>query len=567
MLKKDERIEKKLTKSFLTVSLITAISAILGLVALVVIANRYSYALTNFGFAQGDIGKAMFEFADVRSSLRAVIGYDDEDAIKTVLQQHQDSTAAFKENFAEIEKTIVSESGRETYEKIEKELENYWEIDARIIEIGNTTDREQCRVAQSIAIEELAPVYATIYEDLDDLLEVKVQEGKKLSNTLNILSIVLSVVIVLVIAASIVLSMRIGKKIAMGISGPLAELGKRFKLFATGDLTSPFPESDSEDEVADMVRDAVEMANMLKTIIRDIGELLKEMESGNYAITSKVQDSYTNDFRQVILSLRGLRDQMTKTLRSIGEASDQVSSGSMNLADAAQSLAEGATEQAGAVEELQATIIDITETMEMSAKSAEESYNQAQNYADEADRSREEMHTMVTAMEKISESSAKIGNIISEIESIASQTNLLSLNASIEAARAGEAGRGFSVVAEEIRQLAEQSAKAAVDTRELIESSMKEIAEGSRAVERASGSIDNVVSGIKQIAESSKNLSVMVITQAETMRQAEQGISQISEVVQNNSATAEESSATSQQLSAQAATLDELVGQFTLYDK
>ncbi len=567
MLKKDERIEKKLTKSFLTVSLITAISAILGLVALVVVANRYSYALTNFGFAQGDIGKAMFEFADVRSSLRAVIGYDDEDAIKTVLQQHQDSTAAFKENFAEIEKTIVSESGRETYEKIEKELEYYWEIDARIIEIGNTTDREQCRVAQSIAIEELAPVYATIYEDLDDLLEVKVQEGKELSNTLNILSIVLSVVIVLVIAASIVLSMRIGKKIAMGISGPLTELGKRFKLFATGDLTSPFPESDSEDEVADMVRDAVEMANMLKTIIRDIGELLKEMESGNYAITSKVQDSYTNDFRQVILSLRGLRDQMTKTLRSIGEASDQVSSGSMNLADAAQSLAEGATEQAGAVEELQATIIDITETMEMSAKSAEESYNQAQNYADEADRSREEMHTMVTAMEKISESSAKIGNIISEIESIASQTNLLSLNASIEAARAGEAGRGFSVVAEEIRQLAEQSAKAAVDTRELIESSMKEIAEGSRAVERASGSIDNVVSGIKQIAESSKNLSVMVITQAETMRQAEQGISQISEVVQNNSATAEESSATSQQLSAQAATLDELVGQFTLYDK
>lgn len=567
MLKKDERIEKKLTKSFLTVSLITAISAILGLVALVVVANRYSYALTNFGFAQGDIGKAMFEFADVRSSLRAVIGYDDEDAIKTVLQQHQDSTAAFKENFAEIEKTIVSESGRETYEKIEKELENYWEIDARIIEIGNTTDREQCRVAQSIAIEELAPVYAIIYEDLDSLLEVKVQEGKKLSNTLNILSIVLSIVIVLVIAASIVLSMRIGKKIAMGISGPLTELGKRFKLFATGDLTSPFPESDSEDEVADMVRDAVEMANMLKTIIRDIGELLKEMESGNYAITSKVQDSYTNDFRQVIVSLRGLRDQMTKTLRSIGEASDQVSSGSMNLADAAQSLAEGATEQAGAVEELQATIIDITETMEMSAKSAEESYNQAQNYADEADRSREEMHTMVTAMEKISESSAKIGNIISEIESIASQTNLLSLNASIEAARAGEAGRGFSVVAEEIRQLAEQSAKAAVDTRELIESSMKEIAEGSRAVERASGSIDNVVSGIKQIAESSKNLSVMVITQAETMRQAEQGISQISEVVQNNSATAEESSATSQQLSAQAATLDELVGQFTLYDK
>ncbi|MCI8890132.1 MAG: HAMP domain-containing protein [Eubacterium sp.] len=567
MFKKDERIEKKLTKSFLTVSLITAISAVLGLIALIVVANRYSYALTNFGFAQGDIGKAMFEFADIRSSLRAVIGYDDADAIEEVLKQHEESVAAFEQSFAEIEKTIVSESGKETYEKIKAELENYWVLDEKILSVGATTDRSLCRQAQDMALEQLAPVYGTIYADLDDLLEVKVEEGQKLSQTLTILSAILSIVIVVVIVGAVILSMRIGKKIAIGISGPLNELGKRFKMFATGDLTSPFPESDSEDEVADMVHDAVDMANMLKVIIRDIGELLKEMENGNYAVTSKVQEKYTNDFQQVIKSMRGLRNQMTKTLRSIGEASDQVSSGSMNLADAAQSLAEGATEQAGAVEELQATIIDITETMELSAKSAEESYNLAQNYADEADHSREEMETMVTAMEKISESSAKIGNIISEIESIASQTNLLSLNASIEAARAGEAGRGFSVVAEEIRQLAEQSAKAAVDTRELIESSMKEIAEGSRAVERASGSIDTVVSGIKQIAESSKNLSVMVINQAGTMRQAEQGISQISEVVQNTSATAEESSATSQQLSAQAATLDELVGQFTLYDK
>ncbi len=567
MFKKDERIEKKLTKSFLTVSLITAISAVLGLIALIVVANRYSYALTNFGFAQGDIGKAMFEFADVRSSLRAIIGYDDADAIEEVLKQHEESVAAFEQSFAEIEKTIVSESGKETYEKIKAELENYWVLDEKILSVGATTDRSLCRQAQDMALEQLAPVYGTIYADLDDLLEVKVEEGQKLSQTLTILSAILSIVIVVVIVGAVILSMRIGKKIAIGISGPLNELGKRFKMFATGDLTSPFPESDSEDEVADMVHDAVDMANMLKVIIRDIGELLKEMENGNYAVTSKVQEKYTNDFQQVIKSMRGLRNQMTKTLRSIGEASDQVSSGSMNLADAAQSLAEGATEQAGAVEELQATIIDITETMELSAKSAEESYNLAQNYADEADHSREEMETMVTAMEKISESSAKIGNIISEIESIASQTNLLSLNASIEAARAGEAGRGFSVVAEEIRQLAEQSAKAAVDTRELIESSMKEIAEGSRAVERASGSIDTVVSGIKQIAESSKNLSVMVINQAGTMRQAEQGISQISEVVQNTSATAEESSATSQQLSAQAATLDELVGQFTLYDK
>lgn len=562
----NERIEKRLTKSFILVSLVTAISAVLGLIALIVMVNRYSYALTNFGFAQGDIGKAMFEFADVRSSLRATIGYDDEEAIAAVEKQHADASAAFKESFAAVENTIVSESGRETYDKIEKELENYWTLDAQIMSIGATTDRELCEQAQEIAINQLAPIYNEISDNLQSLLEVKVDEGAKLSRTLMIIAVVLVVMIILIIVGSVLISNNLGKKIARGIAEPLKELGERLKTFAAGDLSSPFPELNTDDEVAEMVREASNMAETLNTIINDVEELLSAMEAGNYTVTSKVRERYVNDFSTLMTSLRGLKKQITVTLRKIGEASGQVSAGSMNMAESAQSLAEGATEQASAVEELQATIIDITETMEKSAESAEESYNQAKNYADEADNSRAEMDTMVSAMEKISDSSAKMGNIISEIEAIASQTNLLSLNASIEAARAGEAGRGFAIVAEQIRQLAEQSSKAAVDIRELIESTLEEIADGNQAVERASGSIRNVVSGVKQIAESSKTLSAMVESQTVTMRQAEQGVTQISEVIQNNSAAAQESSATSQQLSAQAATLDELIGQFELAD-
>ncbi len=202
--------------------------------------------------------------------------------------------------------------------------------------------------------------------------------------------------------------------------------------------------------------------------------------------------------------------------------------------------------------------------MQKSAHNADESYQQAQYYANKADNSREEMDTLMTAMERINEASTRIGDIISEIESIASQTNLLSLNASIEAARAGESGRGFAVVAAQIRELADQSAKAAVDTRKLIEGSIKEVEQGNQAAERASGAIESVVDGIKQIANFSKSLKIMVEDQAEAMRQAEMGVNKISEVIQSNAATAEEASATSQELSAQSVILDELIGQFVL---
>ena len=185
-------------------------------------------------------------------------------------------------------------------------------------------------------------------------------------------------------------------------------------------------------------------------------------------------------------------------------------------------------------------------------------------YAKKADDSREQMTELVSAMNRIDETSKKIENIISDIENIASETNLLSLNAAIEAARAGEAGRGFAVVAEQIRKLAEQSAQSAVDTRTLIEGSLREVDDGNLAAESAAGAIEEVVEGIKNIAEASNRLSETLNEQAKAMNQAEAGVNQISEVVQSNSAAAQESSATSEELSAQATTLSDLVGRFTL---
>lgn len=564
---KKENIEKKLTISIFRVSTITAGAAILGVIALVIISGRYSNALNNYGFAQGDIGRAMFEFADIRSSLRAAIGYDNKEAIDTVVKQHDEKKANFDNVFAEIENTIVSSDGRTTYDAIKSELEDYWKLDAKIMELGATTDRALCVQAQDLALSELTGAYNSIYDKLEGLLDVKVTEGNRLSTILTVVKWILAIAILFVIGFAMVLSTKIGKKIAQRISIPLEELGARLKTFAAGDLTTPFPMIETGDEVEHMEKDASEMANNLDTIIFDIEEVLGEMANGNYTVRSKEADRYTGDFKKLYESMRGLRDQMTETLLSIGDASNQVSAGSGELANAAQCLAEGATDQANAVVELHASISDITEAMEKSAQSADDSYVKAQEYAEAADKSRQEMDTMMAAMERINDASNRIGDIISEIESIAAQTNLLSLNASIEAARAGESGRGFAVVADQIRELADQSAKAAVDTRELIEASINEVAEGNSVADHASTAIQSIVEGIKQIADFSKNLKVMMEEQAEAMRQAEIGVNQISGVVESNAATAEEASATSEQLSAQAMMLDQLVGQFELTKK
>lgn len=566
MLKKwnNLQIRDRLVKAFVTVACImTAVSAVI-LITMFILSRLYASALINYGFAQGDIGRAMAQFADSRSAMRGIIGYDEQEAIDTLLVNHETYKAEFTREFNSLESAMVTQENKELYRDVQDKIEDYWAFEQEIITQGATTDLEQCKLAQDKALSELAPMYNEIYDDLTQIMEIKVEKGQSMSNILTTVVIALIVIIIVVITVSIIFALSLGKGIADSIATPLDEIKNRLDTFAQGDLSSPFPTVDTKDELAEMVATTTSMATTLQFVINDVKNILNQMADADFTVTSADKTKYTGEFEEILTAMALLKRQLVETLHSVSEASNQVAAGANNLSDAAQSLAEGATDQAGAVEEMQATITTISDDIRITANSAGDSYNQARTYAEEAERSHREMKAMMDAMSRINDASQQVGNIISEIEDIASQTNLLSLNASIEAARAGEAGRGFSVVADQIRQLAEQSANSAAETRTLIETSLSAIADGSKTVDIVNASIDRVVEGIELIAQSSKAISEMASDQAEAMRQAELGISQISEVVQSNSATAEESSATSEELSAQATTLDSLISKFQL---
>ena len=560
-------IRKRLNKGFSLITIVCCIALVLCDIAIFAMSSQYEHAMSSYGFSQGDIGKAMVTFSEARSSLRAVISYKSTTEINSEKKEYQTKKQLFDTYLSEVEKSMVTKEGKESYANVVSKLDDYWNMSDSILKIASTSDPAACENAQKQEYEVLGPKYDELYNDMKELMDLNVNMGDDLEDILFVIKIVLGVLVLVIIGGSIMTSKRIGAKIADQIEKPVADLAERLKKFAQGDLDSPFPEQNNEDEIAFMNDVAKEMAANLNLIISDLSRLMSLMADGNFAISTEIEDKYVGKFVELLESIRNMNRKMDSTLRHVEESAEQVTAGSENLAQSAQDLAEGATEQAGAVEQLQATMSTITEQVADTVNNLNDTSRKAESYAKSADSSKTDMRELMEAMQRISETSKKIENIISDIESIASQTNLLSLNAAIEAARAGEAGKGFAVVAEQIRMLADESAKSAVDTRTLIEGALNEIEEGNQVAQKAADSMETVVQGINDISDTSKMLSENSNQQIAALREAEKGIEQISEVVQSNSAASEECSATSEELSAQAEAMNEMTAQFILRDK
>lgn len=558
------RIRKRLVRAFSVIVAIFSVVSVIVVITLVTMVLQYTKVLDYYAFPQGNIGRLMNASAEVRSNTRAIIGYSDTNQIESLTAKHSNRVTEFETYLEIVRPTMISAAGKQCMSDIDRAWKAYIAKDNELIELASTGTEEARIEAQGRMTSEAEPLYTALDEALVNLMEINVEKGDSTEAALTSLAIIMVIVLIIVVAAAIIISLRIANYIATGIEDPLKNLGDRLSTFAKGDLDSPFPAVDSKDEISDMVDEAHDMATTLQYIIGDMNELLDGMAQGDFTVKTKKGQHYVGQFEHLLNGMRSTINTMSGTLTGIHEAVQQVNAGSDNLSQASQTLAEGATDQAASVQQMQATVITITEGINSTAAKLKDAYDNANRYSELAEGSRDNMAALMESMVRISEASQQIGHVISEIEDIANQTNLLSLNASIEAARAGEVGRGFAVVADQIRALAEQSAKSVIDSRTLLEDALREVAEGNSVAQRTSDSLQEVINGMGEIAEASKELSTVAADQAIAMEQANEGISRISEIVQSNAATAEETSATSEELAAEAACMNELVARFKL---
>lgn len=346
---------------------------------------------------------------------------------------------------------------------------------------------------------------------------------------------------------------------------PLKKISEVGKEVAGGnfDVEIHYPH---KDEIGELSRSISEVIGRSKKIVFDLRDRLDAMAGGNFTENLESEE-YVGDYAPLLESLKHIQEDMNRTLQEVHASSVQVLSSAEQVNTGAQSLSQGATEQASSIEELSANMQDISHSIQASTKTAGEAYKLQGEAGVAVLQSNEKMEEMRKAMDDITAKSNEISKIIKTIDDIAFQTNILSLNAAIEAARAGAAGKGFAVVADEVGNLAQKSAKAAQNTGLLIEETIEAVEKGAKITEETAESLNSVSKSTEEVNTLIEKISSASSKDLEGITSLNQGLQQISSVVQANSATAEQSAAASEELTGQANKMNELVERFQLKEE
>ena len=483
-----------------------------------------------------------------------------EEEIKKLESQIQDTDAKLE---AIMSANSKAQKGRDDYEVANAAWEKYRGASDEILQLSREGKQQE---ASKLMTGEVYEDYKSFSKKLTILcgkFQVELDQAKTMA---NVCTVIIFIVIVAAGLAIAVVTTMIGRIITNSITEPVEQIDAAVASLRKGELSNvEMLTYESEDEFGDTIRNLKEAMGILADYVSEISVEVKAIAQGDLTRNGDDITDFLGDFSELKTSLLYILKRFNSTLTEISNLAEQVSSNSSEVENASKSLADGATEQAGVIEELNATIDTVVDMAEDTAKETQNASARVKASANKANEEKEKMNELLTEMEHITEISKEIGNIITDIEDIASQTNLLSLNASIEAARAGEAGKGFAVVADQIGKLAADSAKSAVNTRDLIDKTLVEIEKGNTITRTTADAFNQIIADMESFAELAENTMEKANSQAESLEQIGQGIEQLSGVVQGNAASSEENTAISINLAEGAAKMHDRVNIFKLF--
>ena len=483
-----------------------------------------------------------------------------EEEIKKLESQIKDTDAKLD---AIMSANSKAQKGRDDYDVANAAWEKYRAASDEILQLSREGKQQEASKLMTGEVYEEYKAFAEKLTILCDKFQVELDRAKTMA---NVCTIIIFIVIVAAGLAIAVVTTLIGKIITNSITEPVEQIDAAVASLRKGELSNvEMLTYESEDEFGDTIRNLKEAMGILADYVSEISVEVKAIAQGDLTRNGDDITDFLGDFSELKTSLLYILKRFNSTLTEISNLAEQVSSNSSEVENASKSLADGATEQAGVIEELNATIDTVVDLAADTAKETQSASARVKASANKANEEKEKMNDLLMEMEHITEISKEIGNIITDIEDIASQTNLLSLNASIEAARAGEAGKGFAVVADQIGKLAADSAKSAVNTRELIDKTLVEIEKGNTITRTTADAFNLIITDMESFADIAENTMEKANSQAESLEQIGQGIEQLSGVVQGNAAASEENTAISINLAEGVAKMHDRVNIFKLF--